>query len=89
MTDKEKERSAYDEYRAPKMREVRFTAQEARDAINEIIESAKKTGNRAPELVAVVLQCIIQTQETIARDLEYIRARLDLIEKQLQSHSRR
>jgi hypothetical protein len=89
MTEKEKDRAKYDEYRTPKMREVRFTMREARDAINEIIDSTKNTGNRIPGLMAIVLQCIIQSEETIARDLEYMRARLDVIEKELQSRSRR
>ena len=90
MTEKEKERSKYDEYaHTPKMREVRFTAQEARDAIDELIGVAKKTNNRAPELIAIVLQCIIQGQGTIARDIEFMRGRLDVIEKEMPSRVRR
>jgi hypothetical protein len=88
-TDSEKKRSQFDEYRVPNMREVRFTTHEARNAIEELIDVARKQRNRAPELIAIVLQCIIQTEETIARDLELIRTRLDFIEKEPLSRTRR
>jgi polyhydroxyalkanoate synthesis regulator phasin len=88
MTDQEKERSEWDQFRAPKMREVRVTTQEARDAIDELIGAAKKQNNRTIELLAVVLQRLIQGEESLARDLEYIRNRVDAIEKNIQSPSR-
>jgi hypothetical protein len=88
MADQEKRPEA-DRYFAPKLREVRVTTGEAREAIDELIAAAKKQGNRTAELLAIVLQRIIQGEETIARDLEFIRGRLDVIEKSLQHPSRR
>ena len=89
MADQEKQPEV-DRYFAPKLREVRVTTGEAREAIDELINAAKMPPrNRAAELIAIVLQRIIQGEETIAKDLEYIRTRLDAIEKNLQSQSRR
>jgi hypothetical protein len=89
MAEQEK-RPKVDRYLAPKHREVRVITGEAREAIDELINAARKPpGNRTAELIAIVLQLLIQGEESISKDLEYIRVRLDSIEKNLQSQSQR
>jgi hypothetical protein len=88
MADQEK-RPELDKYLAPKLRSVRVTTGEAREALDELIAAAKKQGNRTAELIGIVLQKIIQSEETISRDIEFVRSRLDVIEKELTRRPRR
>lgn len=70
-----------DPYFAPKLREVRVTTREAREAIDELIQGAKKAKNRTVELHVIVLQKLVQAMESLDRDMSLIRTRLDSIEK--------
>lgn len=76
-------RSDSDPYLSPKLREVRVTTRQARDALDELIGKAKKEHDRSSELIAIVLQKLVQATEAIDNDLLFIRNRLEAIERSI------
>jgi hypothetical protein len=76
-------------YLAEKIGHPGYSASKAREALLEAIKIAKDNGNKAVENLAIGLTRICESQEIISRDIEFIRARLDIIEQTVRPPPRR
>jgi hypothetical protein len=77
-------------YLAEKIGHHGYSASKAREALLEAIKIAKDNRNSAVENLAIGLFRVCESQEIISRDIEFIRARLDVIEQTVRrpSHHR-